>query len=109
MDFPSLLAAADRAALGRLGVLIRYVTSTGDETEVQGFFDSADANVTVQGQELASAGPRVFILLDGLPADPQAEPKGWPKVFFGDTWYLTRDARKDGVGGVVLELAKVDA
>lgn len=109
MDFPSLLAAADRAALARLGGVIRYVASTGDENEVQGVFDNAAANATVLGQEVVSAGPRVFFLLDDLPSDPETEPKGFPKFVIDAVTYVARDVRKDGKGGVLVELSEVDA
>ena len=109
MSFTDLIQSADRAALAVLGGVVRYVTSTGDETEVLGVFDNADANATVMGQEVVSAGPRVFFLLDGLPSDPGAEPKGFPKFVIGEVTYFARDVRKDGQGGVLVELGEAEA
>lgn len=107
MDFPSLLAAADRAALAHLGSAVRYVAAEGDQVDVVGVFDNAAANAVVQGQEVASAGPRVFLRLEDLPTDPEREPKGYPQVVIGDATYATRELAKDGQGGVILELAEV--
>lgn len=106
MTFPSLLAAADRAALGILGGSVRYVAATGDQVDVVGVFDNAGANVVVQGQEVASAGPRVFLRLEDLPTDPDAEPKGYPQLVVGGVTYSVRQVTKDGQGGVLLELAE---
>ena len=104
MDFPSLLAAADRAALGHLGGSIRYVSGTGTESDVVGIFDNAAENAVVQGQEVTSSGPRAFMLLADLPTDPVEELAGYPRLIIGTATYLTRDIRKDGQGGVVLLL-----
>lgn len=108
MTFPSLLAAADRAALARLGGVVRCVAATGVEVDVQGVFDNAAANATVLGQEVVSAGPRLFFLLSGLPFDPETEPKGFPKFIVGGLTFVARDVRKDGQGGVLVELNEVD-
>lgn len=105
MDFPSLLAAADSAALAHLGGAFLYASATtGGTVEVRGVFDNADANATVQGQEVISSGPRIFLLLSALPADPEAEPKGYPQVIVGEVTYSARDIIKDGQGGVLLLL-----
>lgn len=106
MDFPSLLAAADRAALAVLGGAVRYVAATGDQVDVVGVFDNAGANAVVQGQEVASAGPRVFLRIEDLPTDPSEEPKGYPQVVVADVTYATREVTKDGQGGVTLDLAE---
>lgn len=108
MDFPSLLAAADRAALAHLGGAVRYVSATGAEVEVRGIFDNADANVIVQGQEVISSGPKVFLRLEDLPTDPEAEPKGFPKLVVADVTYFANDVSKDGHGGVLLGLAEAE-
>lgn len=106
MDFPSLLAAADRAALGLLGGALHYVSGTGVEVDVSGVFDNADDNATVQGQEVISSGPRVFLRVSDLPLDPETEPKGYPQLVIGGVTYLTRDVRKDGQGGALLLLSE---
>lgn len=106
MSFPSLLAAADRAALAHLGSAIRYVSATGSVSDVVGVFDNADANAVVQGQEVISSGPRVFLRLEDLPTDPGAEPKGYPQVVIRDVTYAAREVTKDGQGGVLLELVE---
>lgn len=108
MDFPSLLAAADRAALAHLGGSLRYVSATGVEVDVSGVFDNADDNVIVQGQEVVSSGPRVFFLLSDLPTDPRDELGGYPRVVIAGETYSTRDVRKDGQGGVVLLLSEAE-
>lgn len=112
MDFPSLLAAADQAALAHLGGAVHYVSASGVEADVRGVFDNADDNALVQGQEVISSGPRVFLRVDDLPTDPPIdpanEPKGYPRIVVGDVTYSTRDVRKDGQGGMVLLLSEVE-
>lgn len=108
MTFPSLLAAADRAALGLVGGVVRYVPSMAEPVDVRGVFDNADANATVQGQEVVSSGPRVFLRLSDLPSDPREGVAGYPRVVVEGTTYSTRDVRKDGQGGVLLLLSEVE-
>jgi hypothetical protein len=107
MDFPSLLAAADRAALAHLGGSVRYVSATGSAVDVRGVFDDADDNAIVQGQEVVSSGPRVFLRIADLPMDPDGELKGYPQLVVGGKTYSARDVRKDGQGGVLLLLNEV--
>jgi hypothetical protein len=108
MDFPSLLAAADGAALNALGGAIRYVPSMAATVDVRGVFDNADANATVQGQEVNSSGPRLFLRVADLTSDPATEPKGYPRFIIGATTYSARNVAKDGQGGVLLELVEVE-
>lgn len=107
MDFPSLLAAADGAALALLGGIVRYVSGTGPEVDVRGIFDNADDNVIVQGEEVVSSGPRVFLRLADLPTDPRDELDRYPRIVVDAVTYATRDVRKDGHGGVLLLLAEM--
>jgi hypothetical protein len=107
INFPSLLAAADRAALAHLGGAVHYVSASGSEADVVGVFDNADDNATVQGQEVVSSGPRVFLRISELPMDPAEETKGFPQVVVDSVIYSTRDVRKDGQGGVVLLLSEM--
>ncbi len=104
MTFPSLLAAADRAALAHLGGAVRYVPFARDPVDVRGVFDNTDANATVQGQEVMSSGPKVFLRLADLPTDPDTEQKGFPHLVIDGVEYSTRDIAKDGMGGVMLSL-----
>jgi hypothetical protein len=108
MDFPSLLAAADSAALGRLGGAVRYVSATAATVDVLGVFDDTDDNVIVQGQEVVSSGPKVFLRLGDLPTDPASEMGGYPRLIIGGVTYSTRYVRKDGQGGGVLLLSEVE-
>lgn len=104
MTFPSLIAAADRAALLHLGEAVRYLPFAREAVDVRGVFDNTDANVRVQGQEVVSSGPRLFLLLADLPVDPESESKGFPRLTIRGVQYATRDVQKDGVGGVTLSL-----
>jgi hypothetical protein len=108
MTFPSLLAAADRAALAHLGGSVHYVSASGVEADVLGVFDNADDNALVQGQEVISSGPRVFLRVADLPTDPAIETKGYPQLVVGGARYSTRDVRKDGQGGLVLLLSEAE-
>lgn len=107
MDFPSLLEAADRAALHHLGGALVYEPEAGDPVEVRGIFENTDVNVVVQGQEIMSSGPRVFLRLSDLPSDPSGEGKGWPRIVRGGVTYATQDVHRDGHGGVLLTLSEV--
>lgn len=109
MAFTSLLASADRAALTVLGGPVFYAAQYGAAVEVRGIFDAAyvRADPGQYGAVVQSSGPAVFVLLADLPSDPDTDLD--PTVTVAGVAYRVREARKDGMGGVVLLLQEREA
>lgn len=103
MAWPTLLAAADRAALGILGGPVRYAPANGQPVDVVGIFDAAYVRAEVGDVAMVSSGPAVFLMLADLPSDPEVDT---PTITVGGVQYRVREPRKDGQGGVLLLLTE---
>ena len=105
MSFADFVAAADRAAQVHLGgVPVVYQPEDGDPVTVQGLFD--EQYLLLGGGEagVEQAGPAVFLLLEDLATDPEAEDA---TLTINGRDYHVRERQPDGVGGIRLLLYRV--
>jgi hypothetical protein len=103
VSFSDLLAAADCTARKILGETITYASSSGESVDVQGVFDRAYVLGDAGQADVSSSGPAVFLSLSDLPSDPSDDDA---RVTVGATNYTIREAKPDGLGGVLLLLHK---
>lgn len=101
MGFDALLASTDRAAMDHLGGVVGYTPGRGLSVSVQGIFDSAYVDVNLGQAGVSSTGPAVFLRLADLPSDPSDDD---PRITISGVEYEVREAKPDGIGGVVLLL-----
>jgi len=107
--FPDLIAEANGAVLTLLGGPVVYAAQYGAPVAVRGVFDATyvRSDPGQYGAAVESSGPAVFVRLTDLPSDPASDLD--PTVTVGGVQYRVREARKDGMGGVVLLLQERDA
>lgn len=100
-----MVAAVDRATAALLGgVEVIYQPGIGAPVSVTGLFDTP--YVLSQGDMQAgvgTAGAKVFLRLDALPTDPEADE---PILFIGGVAYRVAERDPDGFGGITLHLRK---
>ena len=106
--FAELVEQADRAVQRALGGdSMTYSPANAAPFPVTGIFDpryvlaKGDAHAGVE-----ATAPAVFLRLDDLlPSDPEAEDRA--TIAVRGNIYSVREARPDGIGGVVLVLRRV--
>lgn len=103
MNWPGLIAQADQALLKQVGVATSYQRASGPAISVTGIFDAAYVRVGVGEAGVSSAGPAVFYRLSDLPVDPEPDD---PTITIDGIAYAVVDVKKDGQGGVLLQLHK---
>ncbi len=101
--FPTLLAAADKAAQTSLGGTVRYTPQVGAAADVKAVFDAHFRRDDALQRGVAAVGPAAFVRLADLPADPSSDV---PLVTVDGVDYRVREVWKDGLGGAVLHLIK---
>jgi hypothetical protein len=104
VSFASLLAQVDDAATQHLGGVVTYATGAGASVAVEGIFDAAYVLVDANEAGVSSSGPAVFLRVADLPSDPTVDS---PTVTVASVVYEVREAKPDGLGGVLLLLHKV--
>jgi hypothetical protein len=104
MDFTAHLAQADSAVVARLGGPVRYTSSGFTAVDVTGIFDAAYVLVDAGQAGVSSFGPAVFLRLSDLPSDPSEDD---PRIEIDGVQYQVREAKPDGLGGVLLLLHAV--
>lgn len=105
MGFRALLALADRAALQHLGGPVRYTSGAGAVVDVSGIFDAAYVRQVAGQPGVTSFGPAVFLRVAGLPSDPETDLTA--TITVEGVFYSIQEPKKDGLGGVVLQLNEV--
>ena len=105
MAWPTLLLAADRAALQHLGGSIRYTPSGGQPVDVRGIFDAAYVRVDAGQAGVTSCGPVVFVRTEDLPTDPEVDEGA--TITVEGVQYRIQEPEKDGQGGALLFLRRV--
>ena len=108
MAFPTLLAAADGAVLQILGGdPVRYAPSPGAPfVDVAGLFDLQHHRVDVLDTGVTTAVPALFVREDTLaPHSPATDVD--PMVVVGGQTYRVREAKRDGLGGMILMLQEM--
>lgn len=102
-SFAAYVEAADRIVFGALGGQpVIYLPDVGDPVEVIGIFD-AQYVLSKGGAEagVESLGPAVFLRIEDLPVDPEADD---PTLVINAASYRVTERRPDGMGGIVLAL-----
>lgn len=102
MTWPGLVAQMDGAILSAMGIATSYKPITSPAITVTGIFDAAYVRVEVGEAGVSSAGPAIFYRLSDLPVDPEAD----DDVTIDGTVYGVIEVKKDGQGGVHLQLHK---
>jgi hypothetical protein len=103
MTFAAALAAADSAARQHLGgAVIRYAPSIGAPVDVTGLFEAVYVRVDAGTPGVSTSGPAVWLHLADLPIDPDLD--AGAIVTVNGTPYTVREAKKDGMGSVLLFL-----
>lgn len=104
MGFAEAIALADRSALAHLGGAVTYESSLGESVAVRGIFDEAYALVEAGQVGVSSTAPAAFLLLADLPSNPSEDS---PAITIAGVEYEVREAKPDGLGGVLLILHEV--
>ncbi len=106
MGFAELLTVADVAVRGQLGGDVTYNPTSGDPVTVDGIFDAAYVLVDAGQPGISSSGPAVFLTVADLPSDPDTDTTA--TVTVASVEYTIREARPDGMGGIVLLLHRAE-
>jgi hypothetical protein len=105
MAFTDDIADTNRATVDALGEPVTYRAQDGTAVTPNGIFDLPSALVQGDGELAVEArAPTVFLLLADLPTDPELDT---PTLTIRGVDYEVKDAKPDGVGGIVLVLGKV--
>jgi hypothetical protein len=116
MHWPGLVAQSDTTLVKSLGIPTTYDPATGPAISVAGIFDAAYVRVEAGEAGVSSAGPAVFyrlgtssaVVTSGgidylleLPVDPENDD---PTITINGVEYQVVEVKKDGQGGVLLQL-----
>lgn len=102
MSFEDLLISVDVRVRAQLGGNVVYSPGIGTPVTVRGVFDRAYQLVDLGAPGISSTCPAVFLRLSDLPSSPITD--GSCSVTAAGVVYRIREARPDGLGGVLLAL-----
>ena len=101
MSWAGLMAVMDATLVEHFGGASVYTPAIGAAATPRGVFDAAYVPVSVGEAGVQSSGPAIFYRLADLPADPATDE---PTITVNAVNYEVTVVRKDGQGGVLLEL-----
>ncbi len=107
MGFPDALLAADRLVTQQLGETVRCSLWGVDPwTDVVGVFTAQYVTASASDTGVISTSPALFARVSDLPGDPDGADE--MQVQRADVQYRVRESHKDGDGGVLLLLQRID-